>query len=261
MSGPDISGYLRLIRFPYHVTFASVILGAFVSRRAMTSGTVLEMVLLYLTFNLLLYGGIYTMNAVADVESDRRHPLKRQRPLPSGAVGLKQARLFSLALICGGMIGSFILFSRSVFIAHLAALALNVFYTFRAKHIVYLEIIANSVTHPLRLLLGALLVGGTIPIAFLLAFFFFAFGLAVLRRIVEREVDGWQARAALAGYSGRALFLLRLSGLLALLPFIILDSTVPFVCYLSMIVAYIMFVLGTNHLGPVKCYFVRIWTR
>jgi 4-hydroxybenzoate polyprenyltransferase len=261
MSRSEALAYLRLIRFPYHVTFASVVIGVLLSRGDLTARLMAELALLYLTFNLLLYGGIYTMNAIADVESDGRHPLKRRRPLPSGAVGLRQARFFSLALICGGLLGGFLLFSVSVFTAHLAALALNIFYTFRAKHVVYLEIITNSATHPLRLLMGALLAGGDVPYEFLLAFFCFVFGLAVLRRVVEKEVEGWQARTTLTSYSGRGLLLLRFSGLLAMLPFMLLDQAVPFGCYLSMIAAYLLLVLGANHVGPIKCYFVRLWTR
>ena len=45
-----------------------------------------------------LSGAVYLVNDLADVERDRLHPLKRLRPLASGALGAPTARLFAASI-------------------------------------------------------------------------------------------------------------------------------------------------------------------
>ena len=47
----------------------------------------------------LLAGAVYTMNDLADVEADRRHPVKRFRPIASGRVPIPIAKGLMLALV------------------------------------------------------------------------------------------------------------------------------------------------------------------
>ena len=61
---------LRLIRFQYHITFIGVILGAALVARGLPQSLAQSLALLYVSFNVLLYGGIYTMNDILDAESD-----------------------------------------------------------------------------------------------------------------------------------------------------------------------------------------------
>jgi decaprenyl-phosphate phosphoribosyltransferase len=253
-------GYLRLLRFPYHVTFFSVAAGALLSAQAVTAPLAARLVLLYVSFNVLLYGGIYTLNAIADAEADGRHPFKSRRPLPAGDVGQRSACVFALALILGGL-ASGLLLKRAAFPVYLAFLALNILYTFSAKHVAYVELAVNSATHPLRLLLGMIFVDGEPAYGFLAAFFCFAFGLAVVRREVEKEVKGWEVRKALGQYSEKKLFYLRLAGLMAMLLVSLFDRITPAACRLSLLAAYALLVFGVDHSAFIKGYFIKVWTR
>ena len=83
-----VKPYLLLIRFYLHLNYNVVVIGSvfFPGPHVPVLDRVAALLKMYLCFNVCLYGGIYTMNAVTDAEEDRRHPSKRARPIPSGAV-------------------------------------------------------------------------------------------------------------------------------------------------------------------------------
>src|SRR5438477_7987102 len=51
----------------------------------------------------LLAGAVYTINDLADVEADRAHPIKRERPIASGRVSQHAARAMALVLVVGSL--------------------------------------------------------------------------------------------------------------------------------------------------------------
>ena len=78
--------YLPLFRFHYHSSFVGVLFGALIVTRDWSGPLVLRISLLYLSLNVLLYGGLYTFNAITDADSDSRRPFKDSRPVASGAI-------------------------------------------------------------------------------------------------------------------------------------------------------------------------------
>jgi 4-hydroxybenzoate polyprenyltransferase len=262
LSQLDMSPYLRLIRFHYHTTFAAVALGGLLT--AKPSGYTMLLVLLpglYLSFNVLLYGGIYTLNAIVDLEVDRNHPIKRHRPLPSGAIRLRSAVVFAVTMITAGLVSAWFLFNTHVFRCFVAFIALNLAYTTVAKNIAYIEIVVNAATHPLRFVMGVSLVEGRIPLALLLAFFLLAFGAAVTRRCVERSLDGWRARRVLECYSVWSLFSMRLASFAAIVLIATLDESIPPIIYRSVLAFYSLLVFGFELFSPLKSALAKLWTK
>lgn len=254
--------YLRLIRFHYHLTFAGVVFGALLTAEPADYTTLLpSLTLLYLSFNILLYGGIYTVNSIVDCGADFNHPLKRFRPLPSGEVRVPSAAVFAVAMIGAGLVSAFFLFNASVFRCFVVFVALNMAYSTVAKNIPYVEIIANATTHPLRFVMGVSLVEGQVPQALVVALLCLAFGAAVTRRCVERSLDGWRARSVLQSYSARSLFTMRIAGFVAILLIATLDGSIPSVIYRSVLAFYCVLVFGFELFPPLRSAFERLWTR
>ncbi len=254
--------HINFIRFHYHVTFAIVVLGALLFAREVTIALWASLFLLYLVFNVLLYGGIYTLNDIADAKSDETHPLKRNRPLPSRRVSLESARFFSLILISAGLLSAFVIFDIFIFYICVAILVLNIFYTFVAKKIPYLELIANSATHSLRFLMGMLLVtdkaASYLP---LLAVFFLALGFACVRRAVEKDVDGWESRKTLKYYSGNSLFIIQLLSFAAVAFVSLTDKSIPKAVYLPILALWSIMVFGTYFSKRIRSLFKAVWTK
>jgi 4-hydroxybenzoate polyprenyltransferase len=101
---------------------------------------------------------VYVFNDILDVESDRRHPVKRQRPIASGAVSPTQAWFVCAVLaVLAMMLASLVSTMTSGFI--LAYLAINAAYSWRLKHVAILDVFIIAGGFMLRILTGTLGVG------------------------------------------------------------------------------------------------------
>ena len=96
----------------------------------------------------------YLINDISDVESDRRHPTKRERPIAAGIVPVPVAIVLSILLLIGGVGGAFLI-RRDFGLTILAYLALTTVYTMWLKHIAVLDIISVAAGFVLRAIGGA----------------------------------------------------------------------------------------------------------
>jgi 4-hydroxybenzoate polyprenyltransferase len=97
---------------------------------------------------------VYLINDLRDREEDRRHPLKRLRPLAAGTLGVPAAVAAVLLLVAAvAVVASFL---GAGFVRILAAyLVLNLLYTLWFKHIVILDVMCIGTFFVLRVLAGA----------------------------------------------------------------------------------------------------------
>jgi 4-hydroxybenzoate polyprenyltransferase len=101
--------------------------------------------------------GAYVMNDLRDCERDRQHPLKSQRPLPSGRVSRGTATVLALVLMSAGLTGSFVLSGGFATLACLYLL-LQVGYTFWLKEVVILDVMAIAAGFVIRAGAGGVLI-------------------------------------------------------------------------------------------------------
>jgi 4-hydroxybenzoate polyprenyltransferase len=105
-----------------------------------------------------LSGVVYLLNDVADREADRRHPVKKRRPIASGAVSVPTA-LTTAAIFAGVALPSaFLLQPEFGWIAsgYLALLAL---YSGPLKHAVIIDVLTIAIGFVLRAAGGAVAIG------------------------------------------------------------------------------------------------------
>ncbi|ADC71528.1 MULTISPECIES: decaprenyl-phosphate phosphoribosyltransferase [Thioalkalivibrio] len=101
---------------------------------------------------------VYVLNDIVDVEADRQHPVKCNRPIASGAIPVGTAwaifaTLVVVALVLAAMV------STGVTALVLAYLVLNVAYSWWLKHVVILDVFSISAGFMLRILAGTLGLG------------------------------------------------------------------------------------------------------
>jgi 4-hydroxybenzoate polyprenyltransferase len=101
-----------------------------------------------------LSGAVYLVNDIADRDIDRRHPLKAQRPIASGALPVSLAAIAAVVLVVGGLAGAFAINSRFGWIAA-GYPALLVLYSLTLKHIVILDVLTIAIGFVLRAVAGA----------------------------------------------------------------------------------------------------------
>ena len=238
--------YVRLLKFRYHLSFICVITGALIFSDQSLFTLIKQLLILYISFNVLLYGGLYALNDIADIESDRKHPKKKYRPLPSKSISVLSALTFAFIFMIIGLAVSYFYFGRVMFLMYLLFILVNQVYTHVAKKIPYVEILVNSLTYPMRFFLGVLLVTGKVPYFLLIAVLLIAFGFACVRRIIEKRAPGWEARHVLKYYTEAKLIVIQIITLSLILVVLVIDYPFYIIWYLVIILLYLLFVFGIH---------------
>jgi 4-hydroxybenzoate polyprenyltransferase len=109
-----------------------------------------------------LSGGVYLVNDLRDLEADRLHPVKRRRPLASGALAPRTAVAACTLLLLGGLAAGFLLLPDPFGLCALAYILLNLAYSFGLKNVVILDVLAVAAGFVLRAVAGAV----AIPVEF-----------------------------------------------------------------------------------------------
>jgi len=114
----------------------------------------LKAALVFVSF-CIVSSAIYVVNDLCDMCEDRRHPVKKYRPIASGAVDPGVAKLLSVILIVSGLaLASFLYFH--VFLVVLLYVVINIAYSLVIKHIVILDVLTIAVGFVLRIVAGGM---------------------------------------------------------------------------------------------------------
>lgn len=127
------------------------------SKHLFEAGPLLRSVMAFALF-CGLSGAVYLLNDVADRERDRMHPLKRLRPVASGALSPRKAVGLAALIGFGCLVLSFLLGVKFAACAVLY-LGLNLLYSFSLKEVVILDVLAVSLGFVLRAAAGAEAIG------------------------------------------------------------------------------------------------------
>ncbi len=163
--------------------------------------------LTYIVF-CLLATGCYLANDVHDADEDRCHPVKRHRPLASGALAPRRAVIAAAVSMALGLVLATAV-NWDTFTVALAYVLLNAAYTLCLRGVVFVEMLAISAAFVLRVVAGAT-AGGLAPSGtFIAAVACGALLVVVGKRyadLVDPSARG--SRAALTRYSRASLRLM-----------------------------------------------------
>lgn len=193
---------------------------------------VLEAVLALIAF-VLASAAIYIVNDLRDIEADRRHPLKRERPLAAGEIAASTALRVAIGLAIAALVLATVVTPALTGIIALY-LALMVAYTVWLKQVAILDVMVIAIGFVLRAVGGAVAVSVPISPWLLVCAFLLALFLGFGKRRAELVGLGLGAarhRVALEGYTGPLLDqLVRISAIAALVTYAtytVVSSSVP----------------------------------
>jgi 4-hydroxybenzoate polyprenyltransferase len=109
----------------------------------------------------LLSSSVYLLNDVLDVEKDRRHPTKRNRPVASGALSPRTAVAAALLLMPACLVGGYLLSPPFAAVAA-GYLAMQFAYIFILKELVLLDVFVLAIGFVMRAVSGAVVIGAEI---------------------------------------------------------------------------------------------------
>jgi len=156
----------------------------------------------------LASGAVYIVNDIADRERDRLHPVKRARPIASGAVSPGAAGVWAVVLAIVSAGGAFALGS-SFFVTFLIFLGLNFAYSFKLKQVMALDVLSIAIGFVIRAIAGVEVLAEVRPGIelspwLLVCTLFLALFLGLGKRraeLAELEEEASRHRRALANYS------------------------------------------------------------
>lgn len=102
-----------------------------------------------------LSGGVYLFNDLVDRDVDRRHAVKRYRPIASGKVGVPVAVSAMLALVAAGLAAAFLVESFLGAVC-LLYIGINVSYSMGMKQVVLVDVFMVAAGYVIRTVAGAI---------------------------------------------------------------------------------------------------------
>ena len=140
----------------------------------------------------------YVINEILDAPTDSAHPVKRNRPIPSGEISLPIAYAEWIGL---GILGLAMAWQVNMpyFIVSAALLVMGLIYNIpplRSKELPYADVITESINNPIRLLMGWFVVLPSVipPVSLLVAYWMVgAFFMASKRFAEYRSIDDPEA--------------------------------------------------------------------
>ncbi|WP_233862554.1 UbiA family prenyltransferase [Paraburkholderia adhaesiva] len=153
---------------------------------------------------------VYLLNDLIDLEDDRHHPTKRNRPLASGALPLRWGVALCPVLLAGAVLLEFYCLPLRFAFTLFAYYALTLAYSLYLKRLVMVDVVVLAALYTARIVAGAAAIGAHLSF-WLLAFSMFVFlSLALVKRYAELQAlqDRGLAKTRGRGYQADDLSLI-----------------------------------------------------
>jgi len=163
---------------------------------------VLKSVIAFLLFS-FVSGSIYLINDIKDFENDRKHPLKRKRPIASGQLSKTAAALSAGIISTLSIVGAFYL-NPNFCMATLIYFIMFLLYSFWLKNVVIVDVLFIAVGFVIRAVAGALAIEVNISSWLLICTIFLSLFLALSKRrseLYELSGNAVEHRKILSEYS------------------------------------------------------------
>ncbi|MEW6186253.1 MAG: decaprenyl-phosphate phosphoribosyltransferase [Thermodesulfobacteriota bacterium] len=197
-----LSAYVKLIRPHQYLKNGFIGLPLLFADQLSNPRALWPTLLAFIAF-CLLASAVYVFNDIRDVAEDRNHPLKKNRPIASGSVSIREAVGLSLLLLLCTFSLSLLWLPRSVSYLMAGYLLLNISYSLYLKHLPIIDIVTIALGFVLRIFVGG--EAARIPISLWIVIMTFL--LALFLALAKRKDDlvllnqGHQVRKAIDGYN------------------------------------------------------------
>lgn len=159
---------------------------------------------------------IYLVNDLLDIDADRAHRTKWQRPLAHGDLAIPAALGWAALLGAGGLALGWVIGGAGLTIWLLAYVALSLGYSLRLKAAMVADALALALLYTIRIWIGGAAIGVAISYWLLLFSIFLFLSLAYLKRYIEVRASTDQRLLVKGrGYVGGDADLIMVSGVAA----------------------------------------------
>lgn len=148
-------------------------------------------------------GGVYLINDLSDLQEDKKHPVKKHRPLASGRLGVNFAAGALALLLPASLLAAWLL-GRGFFAVTLIYLLLQALYSLYLKRVVILDVFSIALGFVLRVIAGAVVIDVEISSWLIICTILLSLFLALSKRRHEIETledEAPEHRRVLEDYS------------------------------------------------------------
>lgn len=193
---------LKLMRPQQYVKNLFIFFPLFFAGQITNIELLLKSFVAFVAFSLTA-SSIYILNDIKDVEEDREHPKKKNRPIAAGLISEKTA---SFLIVIFAILGALLLYSQSLKALGVLMVyfILNIGYCYRLKHIPLIDITIIAIGFVLRVFLGSQVTGIHITHWIVLMTFLLALFLAIAKRrddVLHFIDTGKKMRKVIDGYN------------------------------------------------------------
>ncbi|ABS40016.1 decaprenyl-phosphate phosphoribosyltransferase [Clostridium botulinum] len=151
----DIKGIIALMRPKQWIknffVFAAIIFSGNLTNEIILKNNIITFILFCLTSST-----IYILNDIVDLEKDKKHPEKKNRPLPSGRVSKSTAIIMNIVILFTVLFCSYKFVDYKIMYIYLLYIVMNIFYCFKLKNVVILDVMVITFGFVLRMESGSL---------------------------------------------------------------------------------------------------------
>ena len=199
-----MKNYLKLIRVKHWLKNGLVFLPIFFSLNILNKEMLLTSVLAFFIFS-FTSSIVYVTNDIADIDKDKLHPIKKNRPLASGKVSIKEAKLIRgiLLIVLGILLGIISKSIESIWVLLIPViyLVMNIAYSKKLKDIPIIDVVVIVTGFILRVIYGGLVINVEVSKYLYLMIIFGSFYLAFGKRRNEIMKNGDKSRTSLSLYN------------------------------------------------------------
>ena len=239
------------------------VLAAFVFTRGWEDLTHVGGIVLAVVAMCFVSSATYVFNDIADVEKDRLHPRKKQRPIAAGTVTVANAKLIAVALLALGLVLGYLASPATVLVLGIY-MAIQIAYNLGLRNRAVIDVGCIAAGFVIRVILGAVAISAQVSGWILLCTATVALMIGFGKRrheFMPKSELGGETRKSLADYTQQSLdVLVAMSATCAAMSYSVysiesptahaypeLILTTPWVLY--GICRYLIIVFGTGETG------------
>ena len=191
--------YLRVLRVNQWIKNLIIFTSIIFSGQLFNINLLLNTVQAFFIF-CFLSSASYVLNDIIDFPFDKKHAVKKYRPIAAGEVSMPEATFLVFVLTLVSLLLA-LFFSTQFFIISFVFILLHFFYSLFLKKHPVIDIFTISLSFTIRAYAGVVATGFHIPIWMMLTIFFMSLFMATVKRHAELVSQGKEARISLYRYN------------------------------------------------------------
>lgn len=194
-----IKAILKLLKINHYIKNLIVFFPLLLSRNILDFDSCVKSLIIFIAF-CFISSAVYVLNDIIDIQYDKNHPVKCNRPIASGRISKAFAILILIMLLTASLFVVNIL-NNLCFIAIVSYFVLNIFYSFFLKKFVLIDASCIAIGFILRIVGGCFAIGILpSPLVILMTFFVSNF-FTYTKRYLELQFSKYDTRKSLKEFN------------------------------------------------------------